>query len=244
MNSLDWPFKIIAYINTIQHLTDRRSVCMLYLYNVFYEGLMNIARIVKKPENRRKEIIQAARKLFMTQDYDKTSMQDIINYLGIAKGTIYHYFSSKEALLQAVIEDVVDDTIEQMNLVLQASGTALEKIKRLVQLGNVQSSHEKIIDSLHRDEYDSMHTRLLVAMLLKQVPLYAQLIEQGCQEGVFETKYPLQAAEFILFAVQFLTDKGIHAWSQEDISQRMKAFPRFVEQILQASENSFDFLKQ
>jgi len=205
---------------------------------------MNIARIVKKPENRRNEIIQAAQRLFITQDYDKTSMQDIINDLGIAKGTIYHYFSSKEALLQAVIEDIVNNTIEQMNDVLQTSGTALEKIQRLVQLGNVQHSHEKIIDSLHRDEYDSMHTRLLVAMLLRQAPLYAQLIEQGCKEGVFATKYPLQAAEFILFAVQFLTDKGIHAWSQEEITQRMQAFPQFVEQILQAPENSFDFLKQ
>ena len=63
-----------------------------------------MARVVKNAEDRRDEIIKAARELFETKDYDKSTMQDIMGKLNIAKGTIYHYFKSKQALLEAVVE--------------------------------------------------------------------------------------------------------------------------------------------
>jgi AcrR family transcriptional regulator len=200
-------------------------------------------RIIKDPQERRAEIIDAARHLFLTQEYEKTTMQDVINYVNIAKGTIYHYFSSKQALLQAVIEDMVEKNIEQMKFVIdQASGTALEKMQQLMAAGNMAADNEQILDHLHRHDNDIMHLRLLTAALEKQVPLYAQLIEQGCIEGIFTTKNPLEAAEFILYGVQFLTDKGIAPWTQQDIDRRAKAFPQLIERMLQAPKGSFDFI--
>ena len=202
-----------------------------------------MTRIIKKPEERRSEIINAARYLFQTQEYEKTTMQDVMNYLNIAKGTIYHYFSSKEDLLQAVIENVVDESFEQMTeIVTQAPGTALEKIQLLINVGNIAADNENLLNHLHRHSNDIMHLRMLTATLAKQVPLYSQLIEQGCKEGVFATKVPLECAEFILYAVQFLTDKGICAWKQQDIDRRAKAFPQLIEQLLQAPAGSFEFM--
>ena len=200
-------------------------------------------RVVKDPKERRAEIIDAARYLFLTQEYDKTSMQDVINHVNIAKGTIYHYFSSKEALLQAVIEDMVAQSIEQMKLVVeQSSGNALEKIQQLMAAGNMMTGNEKLLEHLHRHDNDIMHLRLLTAALAQQVPLYAKLIEQGCKEGLFITKTPFEVAEFILYAVQFLTDKGIAPWTQQDIDRRAKVFPQFIEQLLQAPAGSFGFM--
>ena len=63
-----------------------------------------MTRTVKKPEERRADIVKAARYLFQTKEYSKTTMNDVIERLGIAKGTIYHYFSSKESLLEAVVK--------------------------------------------------------------------------------------------------------------------------------------------
>src|SRR6185295_2294547 len=97
-----------------------------------------MARIVKKSIDRRAEIIKAARHLFQMQEYDKTTMQDVMNALGIAKGTIYHYFVSKEALLETVIEDIVEEAIEKMKAILKKSkGSALQKIQLLVKNGRV-----------------------------------------------------------------------------------------------------------
>ena len=202
-----------------------------------------MSRIIKKPEERRAEIINAARSLFQTQEYDKTTMQDVMDYVGIAKGTIYHYFDSKEALLQAVIENIVDENIEQMEAVVeQASGTALEKIQMLMGISNIAADNEKMLDHLHQQGNDIMHIRLLTAFLARQAPLYAQLIQQGCDEGVFTTKTPLECAEFILYAVQFLTDMGISPWTHKDLDRRAKAFPQLIEQLLQAPSGSFDFM--
>src|SRR5476651_1335469 len=98
----------------------------------------SMARIVKKAADRKADIVSAARRLFQTQEYDKTSMQDIMDALGIAKGTIYHYFKSKEALLEVVIEDIVEKNIEQTQILLKnAKGNALQKMKLLVKAGNM-----------------------------------------------------------------------------------------------------------
>src|SRR5882672_1556732 len=100
------------------------------LYNVGNLEAESMVRIVKKFADRKADIVKAARHLFQTKEYDKTTMQDVMDALGIAKGTIYHYFKSKEALLEAVIEDITQQNIEQMQtLVKEAKGNALQKIK-------------------------------------------------------------------------------------------------------------------
>ena len=67
-------------------------------------------RIVKEHEERKNEILDTAEILFEEKGYDKCSVNDILNRIGIAKGTFYHYFRSKEELLDAII----DRTAERM----------------------------------------------------------------------------------------------------------------------------------
>lgn len=200
-------------------------------------------RTVKKPEERRTEIVKAARFLFQTSDYDSTTMQQVIDHLGIAKGTVYYYFKSKEELLEAVVDDIVDESVKQMQKVIdQASGNALDKIRALAAAGNMAEDNQEILDHLHRPGNLGMHTRLLAAALLKQAPLYARLFQQGCEEGLFRTDTPLETAEFVLTAVQFLTDQGIHPWTQETLLRRAKALPSLIERQLNAPPGSFQFL--
>lgn len=196
-----------------------------------------------KPVNRRDEILKVARNLFLTKDYDKTTMVDIMDALEIAKGTIYHYFKSKEALFEAVIEDIVEENIKHMRtLVKNIPKNALEKIQLLVNAGNISQENEKILEQLHKPANDALHSRLLAATLMKQAPLYAEIIQQGCDEGIFKTETPLECAEFILSAIQFLTDMGIYPWTEEDLKRRMQVFPILIERLLQAPPGSFQFL--
>lgn len=199
-------------------------------------------RIVKNPIERRAEIIKTARDLFLTKDYDKTTMQDFMNHLGIAKGTIYHYFKSKEELLEAVVENIVSEHLEKMQILIQETkGNALQKMQVIVEAGN-KIATPFLLEKLHERGNEAMHTRLLVAALMKQAPLYAQLIQQGCEEGIFHTNAPLECAEFILSAFQFLTDLGIYPWTKEDLARRFNAFPKLIEQLLQAPKGSFQFI--
>lgn len=200
--------------------------------------------LMTKLVNRREEILKIARNFFLTKDYEKTTMIDIMDALGIAKGTIYHYFKSKEALFEAVIKDIVEENIKQMSvLVKNSSRSALEKIQLLVNAGNISRENEKIVEQLHKPANDALHSRLLAVALMKQAPLYAEIIQQGCDEGAFETDAPLECAEFILSAIQFLTDMGIYPWTEEDLKRRTQAFPAIIEKMLQAPPGSFQFLK-
>jgi AcrR family transcriptional regulator len=202
-----------------------------------------MVRIVKKPAVRRVEIMKAAIRLFQTKGYEQTTMQDVMEYLGIAKGTIYHYFKSKEELLEAVIENIVDESVEQMQAAIKAmKGNALEKTLLLIGLGRVAVDNNGLLEHLHQPGNMGMHTRLLASALCKQAPLYAELIRQGCEEGIFQTDNPLECAEFILSAIQFLTDRGIYPWAQEELIRRAQAFPGIIEALLKAPPGSFQFM--
>jgi len=64
-------------------------------------------RITKAPAVRRQEIIDAARKLFETKGISKTSMNEIAESIGVAKGLVYYYFSSKEELVELVVDQFI-----------------------------------------------------------------------------------------------------------------------------------------
>ena len=65
-----------------------------------------MARIVKEPEVRRNEILDAAERLMVTKGYEQMAIREIVDELQIAKGTVYHYFESKQALLMALVERI------------------------------------------------------------------------------------------------------------------------------------------
>jgi AcrR family transcriptional regulator len=202
-------------------------------------------RIVKNPIARRAEIIKAARKLFLAKEYGKTTLQDVMDNLGIAKGTIYHYFDSKEDLLEAVVIDMVDTRLNEIEAKLKnVKGNALKRIEKLVEFSNMAKDHPELLDQLHRPTNAGMHIRILVETLTKLAPIYEKLIQQGCDEGIFYTEHPRECAELILSSVQFLTDTGIYSWTQEDLKRRIKAFPDLIEQQLKAAPGSFKFLFQ
>lgn len=207
-----------------------------------------MARVVKNAEDRRDEIIKAARELFETKDYDKSTMQDIMGKLNIAKGTIYHYFQSKQALLEAVVENIVDEELEKKKELLNSSRVknlnAIEKIKILVTENKTDEENEQILKNLHHPENAEMHTKQLGRYIAKLAPLWAEIFRQGCGEGVFKTDYPLETAEFILAGVQFLTDTGFYPWSETQIARRMNAFTVLIETQLGAPAGSFAFLNE
>ena len=63
---------------------------------------------------RREAFTDAAQRLIQTRGYEQLSLQDVIDEVGASKGAFYHYFSSKETLLEAVIERMTDAALEVM----------------------------------------------------------------------------------------------------------------------------------
>lgn len=91
-------------------IVDCRSV------NVYNKQWRQFMRITKDPILRRQELIDAARELFIDAGVSKTSVAKIAAHVGVAKGLFYYYFETKEDVLMAVIEDLCDKHIAQLNI--------------------------------------------------------------------------------------------------------------------------------
>lgn len=204
-----------------------------------------MGRTVKDPETRRAEIITAARRLFATKEYEKTTMQDVIDELGIAKGTIYYYFKSKEELLDAVINQMGDEVVERMQSVIENErGNALEMFQQLIAAGRIADENAEIMEQLHNPRNAGMHAAMMAVAVKRSAPFYAKVIEQGCAEGLLKVDNPLETSEFILTSIQFLMDTGIYPWSEEDLIRRAMAIPGIIESLVSAKPGSFQFLLQ
>ena len=80
-----------------------------------------MARMIKREEYdlRRNNIIEAAGRLVYTKGYEQMSIQDILDDVHISKGAFYHYFSSKQALLEALIEQMALQVIQLLVPIIQ-----------------------------------------------------------------------------------------------------------------------------
>lgn len=87
---------------------------------------------MKDHQERKNEIIDTARDLFLKNRYHNTSVQNIIDAVGIAKGTFYHYFDSKEKLMKDMVDNIIDQTLEIYKIIAENENyNPIEKINIL-----------------------------------------------------------------------------------------------------------------
>lgn len=77
-------------------------------------------------------ISDAAARVFATQGFHATRMQDIADELDLQKGALYYYFSSKEALLFHIVEEEVGHAVEKIEQVMATAAPPLVKIEQAI----------------------------------------------------------------------------------------------------------------
>lgn len=90
-------------------------------------------RVVKKPEERRAEMVTAAARLFAQQGFVRTSVAEIVSAVDVAKGLFYYYFTTKDDMVKAVVEGYCSYLGAYADSIADGSGTAAEKLDRLLQ---------------------------------------------------------------------------------------------------------------
>ena len=71
-------------------------------------------RTVKAPDERRGEILAAARALFAERGINKTSISDVAARVGVTRGLVYHYFADKDSLVDAVLTEYIDEIVDRI----------------------------------------------------------------------------------------------------------------------------------
>ena len=215
-----------------------------------------MSRVVKEYDERYAEFLDKAQQLFYSKGYDHTSVQEIINAVGVAKGTFYHYFDSKADLLDALVKRSykhIMATLEPM--VSNESLNALEKFERLfADINNWKVANvELMLDMVHvfyQDKNVLLRTKMKAESTAMAVPLLANIIRQGQAEGTFDVDYPDEAAEIVLkmagalseAIASLLLDNKQNGEVIDPIKHKLVAYERSIERVLGAPENSIQLV--
>lgn len=170
-------------------------------------------RVVKPTEQRRAEILDAALQLFSSKGFHDTTMEEVANAAGVAKGTIYLYFQSKEHLLLALKRDFMQGLTDAVaNIVADA----IEQLEG----GAKGTDYRDIIDDIFHAVVD-YHTsrRDAVEVVVRQSPspdlvsealelerdylgLISSAFRTGMEYGLVHTEDPEMTAHLITAAIR------------------------------------------
>ncbi|WP_455391883.1 TetR/AcrR family transcriptional regulator [[Eubacterium] cellulosolvens] len=201
-------------------------------------------KIIMEHDERVKDIIDKAEELFAKKGYDKTSIADIIKKVGIAKGTFYHYFKSKDELLDAIVDRMLREIWDRVDVIVAKDDLdAIGKVFGLFGVfRTIAKGREQLMEDLHKEENAHIHLKIEKKMYPEITPKFEKIISQGVAEGVFDTKYPGEAARVIMASIAALTELKEHvhnAVTREVDMDRVKMFLDLIERILGAKPGTF-----
>ena len=215
-----------------------------------------MARITKDPDERRRELIACAQRLFYSKGYERTTVGDIVAELGVAKGTFYYYFDSKLALLEAMVDELAEQSVVLLHeIVADEKLPVLEKWARAFQVVATWKAERKaallaMLHVLHMDENLLLKYKLQTRAVQLLSPEFAQIIAQGVEEGVFETECVEDSAGITLSIMQSLSDPLydllLNPGNYQDpvalVQRKYAAVERAIERVLGAPQGSLSFV--
>ncbi|MGE9940102.1 TetR/AcrR family transcriptional regulator [Bariatricus sp. SGI.161] len=198
-------------------------------------------RIVKEAEERKEEILDAAEKLFGTKGFDHTSTNDILEAVGIARGTLYYHFKSKEEILDGVIERISNRLMLDAGKVIRDTELpVLERLTKAILALNVESEigHE-VMEQVHRPQNALMHQKMQQQLLDGITPLFSELVEEGVRQGICHTDYPGEVVEMtLIYANTAFDELNMEGLSQEKREQKIDGFIYNMERLMGMEEGS------
>lgn len=196
-------------------------------------------RVVKEAEERKNEILDVAERLFGTKGFDGTSTGDILNEIGIARGTLYYHFKSKEDILDAMIGRMTGSLVAKASEIAKDKDVpVLQRLTRMMMALNVDGNlgHE-IMAQVHKPQNALMHQKMQEQLLAGVNPIVTGLIEEGITQGLCRTDYPAEVAEMTLLYSNTVFD-ALAEHSEEERQRKIAAFIYNLERLLGMERNS------
>ncbi len=198
-------------------------------------------RTIKDGEERRKELLLTARKLFVQKGYDQTSINDILEIVDIAKGTFYYYFSSKEEVLEAIIMDIVNEGVTRAEHILQ--DTSFPVLNRIVMAVMAQTPDFEgaldLAEEMHKVKNAKLEQLYRKTMLKKMISVLEGAMKEAQELGIVHTDYPKECIESLLLMGHMMFDCDTFEWKSEEYPVKVRAFLCNAERILGTKEGEF-----
>ncbi|MGE5123392.1 MAG: TetR/AcrR family transcriptional regulator [Acidobacteriaceae bacterium] len=164
---------------------------------------------------RRNKILDATQRLVYTKGYEQMSIQDILAEVHISKGALYHYFVSKQDLMEGMIERMASLGLAMMTPIVEDEHLdATQKMLRLFDFAARWKTARRdtlmtLVKVWYADENSLLRQKTQEALLPRITPLITRIIRQGNDEGVFHTAFPAQTCEIVFSLMMGIGDSMI-----------------------------------
>jgi DNA-binding transcriptional regulator YbjK len=182
-------------------------------------------RTVKDPNERKQEIVDAAIRVFARKGYEKTSISDIAQEIGISQGLCYRYFPSKEAIYDAGIEEYAQYIVTQNIHKTPLAGKTLKE-QIILMSGKVEDyaatehGQSDLYKLFHKEGNQKLHDQLFLKVGEKMVPYIEKVLQEAKKRGEINCKDTQSMAYFFVFGqMGILMSKEI---SEEEKTERIQ----------------------
>ena len=193
------------------------------------------------------QILDTSLQLFMKKGFDATSISDILSQLDIARGTLYYHFESKEAIMDAIIERLLNQVLEKIEkLMTNDSLSQAEKFMGFFASINLTqlTGDEEIVDYFNQPQNALFHEKSNRLLIKKLSPVLAQIISDGMESGLFDTPFPAETAELILVGITGFVDSKDSPVEENQTNRRMESFLYNAARMLGMSQSGLDGFKK
>jgi len=157
---------------------------------------------------RRDAFLDVAQRLIQTKGYETMSVQDVLDEVEASKGAFYHYFDSKQALLEAVVERFADGAMASLAPVLNDPELpALSKLEKVFAgIATLKAEQKELMlaiiavwnsdgNAIVREKVRRLSERIMV-------PLFSAVVRQGVDEGTLHVDSPDETARVLVSLMQ------------------------------------------
>ena len=151
-------------------------------------------------EDKARQILQAAVRVFARQGYESSRVGDIAREAGVAYGLVYHYFGSKEAVLEAVFRDQWGRLLTAMTLAVEKGATAPEQLALLVKIVlRAWREDPDLVRLVVREITRNPHVQDELDEIGQAFALFERVVTRGQAEGTFRPDVDGRLAAWIVY---------------------------------------------
>jgi AcrR family transcriptional regulator len=152
------------------------------------------------PEEKRRLILQAAVRVFARKGFHASRVGDIAEEAGVAHGLLYHYFASKDELLETIFHDTWSDLLAAMRDVEESDAPAREQLRGVAAiLLRSWRRDPELVRVLVREVARSPHLQERLAEVGEAFAAIRRMIERGQADGDFRADLDARLASFVFY---------------------------------------------
>jgi AcrR family transcriptional regulator len=202
-----------------------------------------MSRVTKDPQIRIAEIIGVAEELFNARGYQETQISDIVKAIGVAQGTFYYYFKSKEEVVEAIVRRKVDrilGEVEEITAIKELAAPRKLSVVINTAINGIRGRDGLLFEYLYCDQ--NLHILDKLGHQAGELfgPALKKVIAEGIGQGCFHVAYPEETVEFIIAIIRVVIDSLYEKETAERQALRLEITQKLIETALGAAPGTID----